>query len=118
MANAQISVRVVNASIGMGVFAEAPFSQGDLVEACRALPFHNAKVSDSVLYDHRLAWTEEEDCVGTGFAMLYNHSDDPNCAMVRMPSHGDVPDMLCVVALRDIARNEHLTIKYKCAPWW
>ena len=21
-------------------------------------------------------------------------------------------------ALRDIAPNEHLTIKYKCAPWW
>ena len=118
MANAEISVRVINASIGMGVFAEAPFSQGALVEACRALPFLNAGVTDDTLFAHRLAWSDKEDCVGTGFAMLYNHSDEPNCEMIRLPRYETVPDLLCVVALRDIAPNEHLTIKYKCAPWW
>jgi SET domain-containing protein len=38
--------------------------------------------------------------------------------MIRLPRYETVPDLLCVVALRDIAPNEHLTIKYKCAPWW
>ena len=113
-----LSVRVVGASIGMGVFAEAPFGQGDLVEACRALPFPNGAVHDHVLYAHRLAWSDSEDCVGTGFAMLYNHSDDPNCTMVRAPGGGGIPDMLYVVALRDIMSGEQLLIRYKCEPWW
>lgn len=115
---AQISVRVVDASTGMGVFAEALFRQGDLVEACRALPFLIDQVSAAALHDHRLSWTEEEDCVGTGCAMLYNHSDDPNCVMVRAPGGGGMPDMLYVVALRDIVFGEQLLIRYKCEPWW
>jgi len=118
VSNSQISVRVIDAVIGMGVFSENFFRRGDLVEACRALPFPNVAVPDQVLYDHRLAWSEHEDCVGTGFSMLYNHSDDPNCNMVRMPAHGTVPDMLYVVALRDIVPGEQLLIKYKCEPWW
>ena len=122
---AQICIRYIDNEIGFGVFAAADFEFGELIETCLALPFPNDAVGDDILSDHRLEWSETHDCMGTGYAMLYNHADNPNCLMVRVPGElaGDFPpphrpDALLVVAHRRIMRGEQLLIKYKCTPWW
>jgi hypothetical protein len=100
------------------VFATAAITRGEVVEVCQAILFPGA-LDDGVLHDHRLAWNDDYDCVGTGCAMLYNHSDTPNCLMRRvMDESAWGANVLVVIALADIAPGDELRIKYKCWPWW
>ncbi len=98
---------------GFGVFLEEDVSAGDIIETCVVLPIPDVP-DKTMLWNHQVAWDDQQDAVLTGNGMLYNYSDIPNCKMVR-----DLSDNLMhIVALENIHRGCELFVKYKCEPWW
>jgi len=94
---------------GFGVFAARSLSVGSFIEVGITIP-----VSFDSIDVYRLAWTDDMDCIATGCLLMYNHSDEPNVSLVR-----DIENRtITVVALRDIVKDEELTFRYACGPWW
>lgn len=85
--------------------------KGAVVEECIAFPFY---AEASVLSDHRLAWTENQDAMASGYACLYNHSDEPNVAF----TYDQGRRRIFVITLRAVQRGEELFKRYACEPWW
>jgi SET domain-containing protein len=52
--------------------------------------------------------------MASGYACLYNHSDDPNVVL----EYEKEQVLIRVRTLRDITCGEELFKRYACAPWW
>jgi SET domain-containing protein len=113
---------------GRGVVADAPIAKGDLVERSPVLviPHHDRAATDAtVVFTYVFMWehgTVEEDlykhegraAIALGFTSLLNHSYTPNCTFIR-----HIDDLIIdLVALRDIAPGEELTIDYQMTLWF
>lgn len=123
------AVRVISfGEDGRGIEATRQISAGDLIERSPVIivPEHDRKAVDaSHVGSYIFMWehgTIGEDlysqrgraAVVLGLTSLVNHSDDPNCTIVRYI------DALAIdlIALRDISPGEELRIDYHMTLWF
>jgi hypothetical protein len=113
---------------GRGVVAEADIPAGTLIERSPVLvipPGDRAAVDPTIVFTYVFMWehdTTEEDlyrhegrsAIALGYTSLLNHSYTPNCDFVR---HIDEL-VIDLVAHRDIAAGEELTIDYQMTLWF
>ena len=113
---------------GRGVVAEVDIRAGSLIERSPVLvipPSDRAAVDPTVIFTYVFMWehdTTEEDlyrhegrsAIALGYTSLLNHSYTPNCDFVR---HIDEL-VIDLVAHRDIAAGEELTIDYQMTLWF
>lgn len=97
---------------GLGVFSDASYDRGTVVEVCRYLEVEADAVRDSPLWDYVFSGEEGRVLVILGFGMLYNHSYRPN---LRYELLGD--DLIQFVARCDIGVGDELTVNYG-RTWW
>ena len=103
--------------LGRGVFATAPITAGEVFERAPVIVSPAAEwpnLEKTVIFDYCFAWGPklEHTAIGLGFASFYNHSYTPNATYVRQ-----LDDLLIeLVALRDIATGEELTVNYNNDP--
>ena len=113
---------------GRAVVAAARIGKGDLVERSPVLviPHHDRAATDAtIVFTYVFMWEHgsvEENlyehqgrsAIALGFTSLLNHSYAPNCTFVR---HIDEL-VIDLVAVRDIAPGEELTIDYQMTLWF
>ena len=113
---------------GRGVIADAVIPAGALIERSPVLvipPGDRAAVDPTIVFTYVFMWehdTVEEDlyrhegrsAIALGYTSLLNHSYTPNCDFVR---HID-EFAIDLVAHRDIAAGEELTIDYQMTLWF
>lgn len=113
---------------GRGVVAEADIPAGALIERSPVLVIptgDRAAVDQGIVFTYVFMWehdTTEEDlyrhegraAIALGYTSLLNHSYTPNCDFVR---HIDEL-IIDLVAHRDIAAGEELTIDYQMTLWF
>jgi hypothetical protein len=113
---------------GRGVVADRAIAAGTLIERSPVLvipPRDRAATDGSIVFTYVFMWehgTVEEDlykhegrsAIALGYTSLLNHSYTPNCEFIR---HIDEL-MIDLVALRDIAAGEELTIDYQMTLWF
>jgi hypothetical protein len=113
---------------GRGVLAEVDIPAGALIERSPVLvipPGDRADVDGTIVFTYVFMWehdTVEEDlythegrsAIALGYTSLLNHSYTPNCDFVR---HIDEL-AIDLVAHRDIAAGEELTIDYQMTLWF
>ena len=94
------------------MFAQRRFGEGDVIETCPTVLLPDDEV-DGRLRDYVFAAQQAgKVMLAMGYAMLYNHSEDPNVF------HRSAGRMLIeMVALRDIPRGEELTHDYGPEYW-
>lgn len=103
-----------------GMFASRNIKKGETVERCPLIliPYKSAKERlsrhplgnkiDSYYYE----WDNKQWCLPLGYAMLYNHSHTPS-----MQYNFDYRNtLLNYVAIRDIQKDEELTVNYNGDP--
>jgi uncharacterized protein len=113
---------------GRGVVADQAIVAGALVERSPVIiipPQDRAAADATVVFTYVFMWehdTVEEDlyrhegrsAIALGYTSLLNHSYTPNCEFVR-----HIDDLaIDLVALRDIAAGEELTIDYQMTLWF
>ena len=98
---------------GRCVHAAVRYKKGTLIMTNPVItyPFMS---EDSPLSEYSMAWSNTEDCLALGHINLLNHSDTPNCRIKDCMPEGTK----LLYALRDIAINEELTVKYRCPLWF
>jgi uncharacterized protein len=108
---------------GRSVIAVADIAKGEIVEVSPVLPLALKDSECPGLNDYSLAWGEDvegglgpqKDCaIGLGYLSLYNHAPAPNVTF----EHRYDLDEIAVIALRDIAAGEELTIDYGVPLWF
>jgi SET domain-containing protein len=113
---------------GRGVVAEADIPAGTLIERSPVLvipPGDRAAADPTIVFTYVFMWehdTTEEDLyrhegragIALGYTSLLNHSYTPNCDFVR---HIDEL-AIDLIAHRDIAAGEELTIDYQMTLWF
>ena len=115
----EVAVRAVPRK-GLGVVALRPITAGELVECCPVLLLTPAPRLDAnwrrlhrvmletVFTDYIFDWGRGRGAVALGYGGLYNHSSHPNARTVRHLRER----RMSIVALRDIAAGEEITISY------
>lgn len=100
---------------GRGVVATAPVAQGAVVEVSPILPIPAGVIPQTghPLSDHVYAYGEGL-AIGLGYASLYNHSRNPNCAW----SFDDALPAILIAATRAIRPGEELTLDYGIPLWF
>jgi SET domain-containing protein len=97
---------------GRGVFALRPFEEGEVVETCPAVVLPEDEVR-GVLRDYVYSTRRADRLLLVfGYAMLYNHSNEPNL-FHRTAGRLTIE----FVALRDIEEGEELTHDYGPEYW-
>ncbi|WP_437673616.1 SET domain-containing protein [Sorangium sp. So ce131] len=97
---------------GLGVFARAPIAQGETVERTPVIVLPDPQwelLEKTSLHEYYFLWGEDAVAIATGFGMLYNHTSDPNARLVRHVGSRELE----VVAVRDIAQGEEVTVHYE-----
>lgn len=98
---------------GRGVFAARDIKKDELIEEAPVVVLpkkETALLAKSELYNYYFLWGEEKQDIGIGlgFASLYNHSYTPNATYKKLLQE----KLLQYVALRDIAKDEEITVNY------
>ena len=125
----RVPLRIVpRGSRGRGVLAAGWIAAGTLVERSPVLVIpseHRHAVDPTIVFTYVFMWehdTVEEDlykhtgrsAIALGYTSLLNHSYDPNCRFIRHIDELTID----IVALRDIAPDEELTIDYQMTLWF
>ncbi|NNE95554.1 MAG: SET domain-containing protein-lysine N-methyltransferase [Acidimicrobiales bacterium] len=101
---------------GKGVFATRSIEQGE--RFCRnhlfRIPAHQREFLDQTdLYDHYFEF-DRDAFIALGSVSFLNHDEDPNADFDL-----DADQLvITLVAERDIAAGEEITIHYGTEPWW
>jgi len=99
---------------GFGVFATETIKKGELIESCPVVivPFSEWKfIQHSKLIDYLFEWApNSEKRIGyiLGYAMIYNHSYDPNAESIKDLKN----DLFNFYARKDIEVGEEITHNY------
>lgn len=105
----------VNGKKGRAVFAGAPFAKDECVVADPVVLVSPGDVREgSSLSDHLIRWDDTLEAMSCGPTALLNHADVANC---RLESDLEAREIR-LVAQRDIAEHEELTIRYRCPLWF
>ncbi|HET9896582.1 MAG TPA: SET domain-containing protein-lysine N-methyltransferase [Streptosporangiaceae bacterium] len=99
---------------GRGVFAARDFAANAVLEICPVLVVPVAQrtaVNTTVLFDYCYEWDGGAG-LALGFGSLYNHSYEPNAHYRQHIDRG----LVIVTALRDIAKDQEITINYRGDP--
>lgn len=99
---------------GRGVYSDAPFKEGDIVEICPAIILSHEEVEHlkhTLLYEYLFDWGEHgtEECLPCGLGMIYNHSGDANLEW----DTNEQDTTVIFSAVRDIPAGEEL-----CHDYW
>ncbi len=100
---------------GRGIFARCPIKDGTLIEELPVLLLPVEEIwqpeGNSELANYVFHWNNTHVGLALGFGSLYNHSYEPNarCEDVR-------PRTKRIIAIRDIATDEEITINYGGSP--
>ena len=97
---------------GRGVYAAEAIAAGETVEICPVIVVaadEIAALEETSLRDHWYGWGDDGDAaVAMGHGSFYNHADDATCTY----EVHDVLEALVIVATRDVAAGDELTIDY------
>ena len=93
--------------IGHGVFCKEFVPKDTFVEIAPVVEFGRSEGVPSAIMDYIAAWNGNL-AMGLGWTMLYNHSDDSNCAFSMNLHEG----LLAVISKKDIEAGEELTLDY------
>jgi SET domain-containing protein len=98
---------------GRGVFAATRIAEGCVIEEAPVVvvPNHELPHLDQIaLQDYYFLWgpDHEHAAIALGVCSLCNHAAIPNCDYIRRYD----AETIWLVALRDIAEGEELTINY------
>tara|TARA_R100000995_G_scaffold7260_1_gene3231 strand:- start:4458 stop:4835 length:378 start_codon:yes stop_codon:yes gene_type:complete len=103
---------------GYGVFATSLIRAGETVEMCPYVIMDEGQIEDtSILHDYLFGTPyEDADCLlaPLGYAMLYNHSSNPNAEWAVEEKE---VDFVRFFALRDIQVGEEITHDYGVDYW-
>jgi hypothetical protein len=113
---AAVYIKETGTPRGRGVFAGRAFAQGEVVETCPVVPFEplpDRRLPPDIRrivfgWGKLLGLKRVRPAIALGYGSLYNHS---NPAGLRC--EGDaINNILRLIAIRDIAADEELTINY------
>jgi len=93
--------------MGHGVFSKDSIPKDTFVEIAPVLEFNSKCGDHGSIMDYAVAWNKALG-IGLGWTMLYNHSDDSNCAFSMNLHDG----LLAILSIRDIQAGEELTVDY------
>lgn len=96
---------------GLGVFARRAIPAGEIVEHCPVLVLDadDARyATEGSLSGYVYDWEDGRSAVALGCGSLYNHDPDPNAEYAV----GEDGESLILLARRDIAEGEEVTIDY------
>jgi SET domain-containing protein len=96
---------------GRGVFAQRPLLKGELLEIVPVIVIPEKErtfIDQTVLTNYYYEWGEYGIALGTGFALMYNHSYYPNAIYVKKIEQ----KVLEYFVWRNIEAGEEITINY------
>lgn len=97
-----------------GVVATKLIKSGQLIEKSPIIVVPESQwpfASSTMLTDYFFETEEGNAALGLGYSSLYNHSEHPNA------DYTIAEDKILITALRDIKKNEEITIDYNWEPW-
>ena len=103
--------RIENA--GYGVFTESFIKKDTVIEISKVLKVANNNLfqKDNILNDYIFKFDDNHSAVALGYAMLYNHSDNPNI------KYTVIEDKIIFQATRDIFTREEICNSYGKQYW-
>ncbi len=96
---------------GRGVFAHRRLVKGELLERVPVIVIPEKErtfIDQTVLNNYYWEWGEYGIALGTGFALIYNHSYHPNAIYVKKLEER----VLEYFVWRDIEAGEEITVNY------
>jgi hypothetical protein len=102
---------------GRAMFASRKFLKGELIERAPVIPINERYwpfAEKTILSDYAFDWGEHDEhaAIALGYVSIYNHSYTPNAQLEELLDEL----MMEVVAIRDIAVGEEITINYNGDP--
>lgn len=113
---------------GRGIVARRPIGEAELIERAPVLVIpaeDRIRTDPTIIFTYVFMWehgTTEEDlyrhegraAIALGYTSLLNHSYSPNCSFIRYIDELFID----IIAARDIAAGEELTIDYQMTLWF
>jgi SET domain-containing protein len=103
---------------GLGVFANEIIYEGEIIEICPVIDMGLNKEVSHILIDYRYNWPQGNEwtsqVVATGYAMLYNHSDNPNSTWRSNVENNTFE----FYAIKQINPNEEIFTYYGDMSYW
>jgi SET domain-containing protein len=107
------SLEVKRGRRGRGVFAARAFKEGEVIEVCPTVNVPDEDVPEGAVRQYVFGSRQPgKVMLVMGYAMLYNHSSQPN-----MFHRSAGRQLIEFVALRDIEKGEELTHDYGDEYW-
>lgn len=108
---------IEDAQRGRGVFTSEVIRKGDLIEVCPVIVIPKLElpiIHKTILHDYYFLWgVDMDDCaIALGYGSLYNHTIGANADFILDIEHKTID----IVAVRDIAISEEITINYHGDP--
>ncbi len=108
--------------MGRGIFALIDIAEGEIIETSPVTVISKAETDlfdkneqtgiESVIDQYLLLWQEgvkgQEYCMGHGYLMMYNHSENPTAVQ----KHDFAFKTISMIAARDIKAGEEITFDY------
>ena len=101
------------ANKGRGVFTKKAIKSGTIIECSPVIAMtaeQRQLIDQTLLHDYIFDWGADSNgiCMAMGYVPVYNHSYTSNCEYVMDYE----ATTITVVAIRDIGKEEELTINY------
>jgi SET domain-containing protein len=106
-------VYIGNCKYGYGVFAKDNYKKGEILETGIMMRLNNVDGNEN---PHLFTWSDDRKtwAAGSGCLPFYNHATDE----ANIKKIGDLKnDIMTVIALKDIKKDEELVSKYYSASW-
>jgi uncharacterized protein len=103
-----------------GVFAARDIKKDELIEPCPIIliPYENqqrrldSSPTGTILDNYYYDWNKNFWCIPLGYAVLYNHSYEPNAVY----KYNHPKKLISYMALKDISQDEEITVNYNGDP--
>lgn len=100
-------LHIKSTDLGYGIFTNDFIESGTFVEMAPVIICSEPLV-DQNIFKYVLAWDNNNLAIPLGWTGLYNHSDNNSCEFSTNWQYG----LLAVITLRDIKKDEQLTVSY------